>query len=143
MFKKKQWCSPEYMKNTGLLLLRLGIGVIFIRRGWLKLSDIDGVVGLVSGVGFFAPLFWAWLLALVEFIGGIMILIGFHPRLAAEFLIIDMILALILVHTKLPFPAAELPIALLVGLCALVGAGAGNWVVSKKDYCGMPPSMSK
>ena len=144
MFKKKQWCSPEHMKSVGLIALRLALGIVFIRHGWMKLTAMDGVVQMVANIGFFAPTFWAWVLALVEFVGGIMVLVGFFPKLAAKFLIIDMVVALLLVHAQMPYQSAELPIALLGGLLALLGAGAGNWVVSKKDCtCGICFGVSK
>lgn len=135
---KKQWCSPEVMRNGGLMALRIAVAVVFINHGWMKLNDMNAVVKMLTGMGFFAPVFWAWLLSIVEFVGGIMVLIGFFPRVAAKLLAIDMIVALVFVHTKMPFQIAELAIAMLGASLAILGVGAGKWVVYKKDCaCGM------
>ena len=40
---------------------------------------MTGVVGFVGGMGFKPPLFWAYMLAISEFFGGLGVLVGLFP----------------------------------------------------------------
>lgn len=122
------------LQDLGLFALRVAVGVIFIRHGWMKIAGIDGVVGMLSGLGFFWPVAWAWVLALVEFVGGIAILTGVYARFMSKLLIVDMVVALLLVHTQGPFVQAELALVLLGGSLAILGAGPGAWTILNKDF---------
>jgi len=121
------------MRNVGLLALRLAVGIIFISHGWGKLADIGTTTSMFENFGFPAAAFFAWLVGLVEFVGGLAVFFGFFVRAAAKLLAIVMLTALLFVHTKMPFSAAELPLALLGANLALFGLGGGDWVISKKD----------
>lgn len=143
------------MRHRGLLALRLAVGIVFIYHGWLKLTGMEGVVGMMQGIGLPMPLFFAWLVALVEFIGGIAIILGLFNRIVTALLAIVMVVALLTVHAKTPFgPGVEFPIVLLgalialhtvgPGRCALMGQkneecqcdGAGACTPDKKSCCG-------
>ncbi len=79
------------------LLLRIAVGSVFIVAGWGKLTGIDGTAEFFGGVGIPLPVFSAWLVAIVEFFGGIMVLLGFFTRIPAILLGIIMIVAMITV----------------------------------------------
>jgi putative oxidoreductase len=90
-----QW---DRFRDQGLLILRVGLGIMFIYHGWPKI--IGGphfwhMLGMSTGhLGIhFAPTFWGFLAALAEFGGGILLLAGFLTRLACAFLFIDMFVA--------------------------------------------------
>jgi len=123
------------MRNWGLLALRVAVGIVFIRHGWLKLTGIDGVEQMVASIGFPLPVFFAWVLALVEFVGGIAVLVGAYLRVASKLLALDMLIALLLVHSHTAFAQAELAIVLLGGVLALFLLGGGDFMLTKKD-CG-------
>lgn len=125
--------TREQITNTGLLALRIVVGIVFIRHGWMKIQDIEPVVQMLGNIGFPLPIFFAWLLALVEFLGGLAVLLGVYLRCAAKLLAIDMVLALLLVHTKMSFGQAELPLVLLGASIALYALGGGAWMLTKKD----------
>lgn len=125
--------TREQITNTGLLALRIVVGIVFIRHGWMKLQDMEPVIGMVGNLGFPLPVFFAWVLALVEFLGGLAVLLGVYLRCAAKLLAIDMILALLLVHTKMSLGQAEFPLVLLGASIALYAFGGGAWMLTKKD----------
>jgi len=97
------------LNSIGLLLLRLSISTIFMAHGAQKLFSIWGGSGMtkftetIAALGFpFAP-FWAYAAALVEFIGGILLLLGIIPRTTALFLSIIMLVAIFKVHWESGF----------------------------------------
>ncbi|AKD01881.1 DoxX family protein [Pontibacter korlensis] len=85
-------------KNLGLLLLRLGIGVMFILHGWPKLAggperwEAIGQNMELFGMGF-APTFWGFMAAFAEVAGGLLIMLGLFFRTACILLLITMIVA--------------------------------------------------
>lgn len=131
----KKCCNMQNLTDIGLLALRIALGVIFIRHGWLKFQDLAGAAGFFESFGIPGALFWAYVVAFVEFFGGLAVLLGVYLRAAAFFLGIVMIVALLVVHTKMPFDNAELPIALLGGLIALKAFGGGAWQLYNGPEC--------
>jgi len=89
----------EYPKlHLGLLLLRIGLGIMFVLHGWPKLAGGPerwaGVGGAMSNYGItFAPTFWGFLAAVSEFGGGILLLLGLFFRPASIFLFFTMLVA--------------------------------------------------
>jgi len=123
-------------KNTsyGLLALRVSVAIIFIFMGWAKLGDISAFAGMLEAKGFFAPQFFAYLVAGVEFLGGLGVLFGVYLRFFSKLLAIVMIVALLVVHAGGEFKAAMAPIALLGSTLALMFMGGGDWMLTKKDF---------
>jgi Predicted membrane protein len=84
--------------DQGLLVLRIGLGIMFIYHGapklfggphhWLQLGMAMGALGI-----HFLPVFWGFMAALAEFAGGILLIAGLLFRPACLFLLIDMIVA--------------------------------------------------
>jgi len=90
-------CFEKY-RDTGLLILRLGIGAMFAWHGWPKITggpEFWGKIGMATGsVGIhFAPVFFGFMAAAAEFGGGICLILGLSTRLACVFLTINMIVA--------------------------------------------------
>lgn len=127
------FCNHPQAKNFGLLALRLAVGAVFIYHGWVKLQDMPAVIEMFSSMNIPAAAFFAWVAALLEFVGGIAMVVGVHVRSFAALLALQMLIALFLVHTKLPYASAELPIMLLGATLALHGTGAGDWRLMKKE----------
>ncbi|WP_020404080.1 DoxX family protein [Gracilimonas tropica] len=84
------------MKNRdiALLLLRIGVGIIFIIAGWGKLTGIEGVQGFFGNIGIPLAGAMAWVVALVEFLGGILILVGYKVEIPGILLAIVMLVAI-------------------------------------------------
>lgn len=79
------WLAPFYagLADLSWLLLRLIAGVALAVHGWPKIQDPFKNVGMVESLGFVPGVLWSPLLAGTEFIGGILIAIGFLTRPAA------------------------------------------------------------
>lgn len=122
-------------KDTGLFVLRLAAGIIFVLHGYGKLfGDAPGMemfTGMVAGLGFPAPAFFAWCAALTEFVGGIALLLGLATPLFAGLAAIVMLVAFIGVKSS-SLPAGDVDLALFSIAIALLCMGPGAWSLDAK-----------
>lgn len=87
-------------RDKGLLLLRVGIGTLFIIYGSIKmLGGVNtwthiGAAMQLFGITF-APAFWGFMSASAELFGGILILLGLLFRPGCLFLAFNMVMATI------------------------------------------------
>ncbi len=87
--------------DLGLLLLRIGIGVMFTIHGYPKLAGGPDMWsqfgGVMKTVGLdFAPTFWGLLAAVAEAVGGQLLALGLFFRVACALLLGTMIMATVL-----------------------------------------------
>lgn len=124
--------------NLGLLVLRTVLGSVFLIHGIMKLSNMEMTVGFFASLGFSA--FWAWLVALVETVGGVSVIIGVGTKMWSSLFAIIMLVVITMVKNGKGFSAMELDIVLL-GLALGVGLiGCGKWAMchmSHKGTCSM------
>lgn len=85
-------------KDLGLLIIRIGLGAMFIFHGYPKLmGGPEGWAGLGASTKFiginFAPVFWGFMAALVETLGGFLVLIGLAFRPVCALLVVNLIVA--------------------------------------------------
>ena len=75
--------SNDQMTSYAALLLRLGLGVMALAHGLLKVFvfTIPGTVGFFESIGY--PGFFAYLVIAGELLGGIALIAGVQVRLAA------------------------------------------------------------
>lgn len=127
--KESCCCATKpWVKDFGLLALRLAIGSIFIYAGWMKLSDMAQVVSMFTGIGIPLAGVTAWVVSIAEFIGGIALVLGILTRIAALGLALIMVGAMFIVHISMGFDAgAQLVMVIFAGCLALAGTGGGNW----------------
>ncbi|MFC3561226.1 DoxX family protein [Pedobacter jamesrossensis] len=125
-------------RNTGLLLLRIGIGVMFIIHGFPKLAGgIKGWEGLggsmkVIGIDFF-PVFWGFMAAITETFGGFLLIVGLFYRPACILLVFTMIIAAMVHFAKGDgLSGASHAIELGIVFFALIFIGPGKYSVDKK-----------
>ncbi len=112
-----------------LLPIRIGLGGIFLIHGSQKLFvfGIPGVAKYLGGLGFHPAMFWAVVLSLVEFLGGIAILVGFMTRWAVLLITIEMVIAIYRVVLRTGFfvpRGVEFNVALIAACLTLLLAGA-------------------
>lgn len=118
--------------DLGLLLLRIGVGVIFIVAGWGKITGIEGVQGFFGNIGIPLAGLMAWVVAIVELVGGIMVLLGAYARIPYLLLAIVMVVALFTTKLGGEFSAARLDLMLLLASLALFLIGSGKYSVDHK-----------
>lgn len=125
--------SDPRQLDTGIAIVRIITGIIFIAHGAQKLFTlgISGTTGFFTQVGAPLPGVTAPIIAVLEFFGGIALVIGLLTRLVALGLVFDMLGAIFLVHLSHGFFASdngvELVLLLMVLSIALVIAGPGSW----------------
>ena len=121
---------PSVRIDAALAALRVVAGTIFIAHGAQKLFvfGFAGVSGAFGQMGVPLPGLMGPFIALLEFFGGIALVIGLLTRLASLGLTFNMLGAIALVHLKAGFfnpTGVEFPLALIGINLALVFAGAG------------------
>src|SRR3989338_2225058 len=96
--------------DAGLLWLRVLRGAAMVYHGYGKVfgGHMEGMIQGVAGMGFHAPVFFAWAAALSEFAGGILLVLGLFTRPAALFILITMGVAAFVAHANDPFTPKEL-----------------------------------
>ncbi len=127
---------------TGLLL-RLALGVIFVAHGYPKLFKKEagpkGTAAFLSSVGIPAALFFAYVVGIVEFFGGILLILGLFTRAVGIAIAINMLVAMARVKFKTGLTAKvmeggwvggfELDLALFTMALVLALFGAGNFSI--------------
>jgi len=120
------------VKSSGweLTILRVVVGIVFAMHGGQKIFviGIQHVAGMFGSLGIPLPITSAVVVSLVEFLGGIALILGLATRWAALLIAIDMAVAVLKVHLPHGFfgPGGfEYPLTLLAANLALVLSGPG------------------
>ncbi len=132
----------EKTHNDSLVILRAALGIIFFAHGSQKLLGWFGGYGFDATLQFFQqqlgiPPALAAISILVEFFGGIVLLLGLLTRVAAFLLAINMAVALVTVHLSQGFFIAggkvgfEYVFALLLMALYLAINGAGGLSIDR------------
>ena len=117
--------------SLGLLLLRIAVGAVFINHGYMKLFKFGfaGVTGAFTQMGVPMPGIMGPFVAILEFFGGIALVVGLLTRLFALGFTIDMLVAIFLVLMPKGFSGFELEFVLMCASAALLFTGAGLYSV--------------
>jgi len=124
--------------DFGLLLARVILGVVLFAHGYWKLFDVGMATfgESLAGLGVPIPALAAWVVALVEFAGGLALILGVLSRVVALLATIDLMVALLLVKLQIGLigpigggPGAELELALIAGLLVILLVGPGRYSV--------------
>ncbi len=121
----------------GLAILRIVLGILIAVHGWAKLSGgVGNVAGFFGMLGVPAPGLMAWVVTIIELVGGILLIVGFLTPIVGILITFDMLGAILFAfllrgapfvengaitwETEAAFAAAALCLAL---------AGPGAWSV--------------
>jgi putative oxidoreductase len=116
--------------DLGLLFLRVFSGfALALAHGWGKIPPSQGFVGMIGGMGMPAPMVFAWLAALAEFGGGLLIALGLLTRPASFLVVGHFVFVVFLAHAGDAFGDRELPLFFLVSALLFLLAGAGRYSV--------------
>jgi putative oxidoreductase len=121
--------------DAGLLILRLALGILVLFHGVSKLPPPPAfIVGALAKMDM--PSVLAYGVYIGEIVGPILIIVGVWTRLGALAIVVNMIFALMLVHTSDLFSvnkqggyALELQAMYLFSALALALTGAGRYSV--------------
>ncbi len=118
------------LQRLGIAFLRVVVGVVFLAHGWQKLFVLGfaSVAGKMQQLGMPLPMPSAVVVTLVEFLGGLGLILGLRARWAAFFISIDMLVAVLAVHLRggLFLPRGfEYALTLLAASVALTLLGPG------------------
>ena len=117
----------------GLAVLRVVLGVVFVAHGAPKLfGGVAGFAEALAGLGFPVPIAFAWIGTLLEFGGGLALIVGLFVTPIALLLATEMFLGIVLVHATNGFYVVgpgqggiEFNLLLIAALLTLVFAGPG------------------
>ena len=117
--------------SAPLLLGRLLASVIFILGGYAKLTGAAATKAYFGTIGVPMPELAYWVAVVVEFGGGLLILLGLQTRLVALVLAVFCIATALLGHQFWNAPAQlinfEKNLCMAGGFLAFVAAGAGRF----------------
>jgi putative oxidoreductase len=134
--KLDQKTSLKYV-HTGLLIIRLGIGIMFILHGMPKLfggpdkwEAVGSAMG-VLGIDFF-PAFWGFMAGFAETVGGLLLILGLAFMPAALLMAFTMFIAFLKHYTGgdgfIGYSHALEAMILFIGLAI---SGPGKYRLSK------------
>jgi putative oxidoreductase len=118
-------------RDEWILIIRFCLGIIFIQSGWGKLMHFSQTVDFFTQLNIPLPSLNALIATLIEFIGGILLVVGFATRFVSIALIVVMAVAIL--TAQLPEITAFVDILglqewdyiLFFGM--LTTLGAGRW----------------
>ena len=131
--------SPK-TSNLALLLLRVGIGLVFMRLGygiiaggpamWAQLGAMMGNLGIHFWVSF-----WGLCAGIIEFAGGLSLVLGLFVRKWVVSMAFVMVVAVIY-HAKHgdPWTVLSYPLAMLFVFLALLLLGSGRYSLDALIY---------
>jgi putative oxidoreductase len=94
--------------TTATTILRVVLGIVFFAHGAQKMLGWFGGYGFTGTMGFFTgalhiPAFFAVLAIAAEFFGGLGLILGLLTRVAAFGIAVNMLVAVIMVHSQFGF----------------------------------------
>jgi putative oxidoreductase len=125
--------------DFGLLVIRLAVGVVFAGHGAQKLfgwwdgPGMERWTAVMEGMGVRPARRWAYLSALNEFVGGLLLATGLLVPLAAAVLVAQSVVIIARVHWQKGFWSTrggyEFPMVLGAASLGLAFAGPGEWSI--------------
>ena len=129
------------LKDLALLFIRLVLAYGFYKPAMMKWQDINAIAQWFDGMGMPFPVLNAYMAAITETLGFILLFFGFAVRIISIPLIVVMIVAIVTVHGVTHFDAGEngfeIPLYYMIMLFALFVYGPGKYslqyLISKRE----------
>lgn len=116
--------------------LRVSMAALFLYAGIMKFMDLGMMTGFFESAGIPAPGIMAPLVAVLETVGGLLLLLGLLTRASAFVLAVILVVATVVTYDPDPIKigmSLQL-IALIGGLLALMLSGPGKWSLDEKFF---------
>jgi len=123
--------------DIGLLVFRISLGVMFMCHGVPKFlggaSTLESIGKSISVIGISSfPLFWGFMAALTESLGGFLLVIGYKFRVVALLICFVMVVAFLTQFSVLkPFVKYAWPLEMTFVFFSLIFIGPGKYSVDK------------
>ena len=120
--------------DVAALIGRVALGALFLTHGWPKIKDIRKPIGFVKGTGWPGGAAFATLFTLLEFFGGLALIIGLLTQIVAVLFVLEMIATTVFSKTKLSrkFSSGyELDLAYAAFALVLAFLGPGAWSLDR------------
>lgn len=119
--------------DWALFALRIILGIILLVHGLPKIRDLKGTAKSFKKMGFRPGFLWGRIVAVLEFGGGILLILGFFSQIISLILFIQFLVILIVVKKNARFKGeVEFDLLILAGLLVLATMGGG---VLSLDKC--------
>jgi putative oxidoreductase len=121
-----------------LLVARVLLGWLFLASSWVKLTNMAGFAAYLTNLGVPNAAFWSWIAAPIEFLFGLLLILGLATRYAALAAIVFVIVATSLGHRYWEFPPAQQlnqfnhflkNLAVIAGALLVFVTGAGRFAL--------------
>ena len=119
----------DSFKTPLVVVGRVLLALMFVLSGFGKLTGIEGTAGYIASAGLPMATALAVIVGLLEFFGGLALMVGFHARWAALALGVFTLLASLLFHNFWAMPADKAFMQQLIFMKNLAVAG-GMFVVA-------------
>jgi putative oxidoreductase len=122
------------LKAEAPIVLRVVLGLTMFWHGWKKFdAGLDGTEAFFDFLSIPVPGFFAFVVALLELVGGVLIVVGLATRLISLLFIVELLVAVFrfkygedIGFIGAETAGAELDWALIAGFFALAVRGAGS-----------------
>lgn len=120
--------------DTAALVGRIALGAIFIAHGWPKVKDLQKPIGFVKSTGWPGAAVFATLFTLLEFFGGIALILGLLTQPVAVLFVLEMLATTVFSKMKLNkkfILGYELDLAYAAFALVLALLGPGAWSLDR------------
>src|SRR5271170_2560344 len=128
----------RHVASFGYLFMRIMIALVFLPPGISKvlLGDAANIVGPITKLGLAPPFAWAWIVAVLEFFGSILLAIGLFTRPVAFAFAVELsVIAAFIMAPRGGFlwthGGAEVALLLEAAMIGFVFGGGGRYSVDR------------
>ena len=114
--------------DTGIAILRIVLALVLMAHGLPKLKNLKQTAEQFSAMGFKRARFWGTVVAVVESLGGLLLLLGFFTQIVAVIIAVQFLVATLKVKlAKGLVGGYEFDLLILAAAFALITLGGGAW----------------
>ncbi len=111
------------------------MGIILVAHGWPKIKDIKGTAAWM-GQMFKPGVFWAVVVSVTEFIGGLFLIFGFLSQIVAILVAVQFVVIILKMKFSKGFKDGyEFDLLIMAAALALLALGGGTY--SLDSYLGL------